>query len=165
VIVHCLQVERVALYLGFALNVEGEALDLHVVEAAALLHDITKIDGLQSGQNHALTAGTLIRKLGYPRVAEVVERHIMVPRGKLVGVTEEEIINYSDKRVMHDRIVTLEERFEDLIERYGKEPEHKALNLTFLERARELERKIFRRLPVRASELSHHLSGYPRLRL
>jgi len=34
-------------------------------------------------------------------------------------VTEEEVVNYADKRVQHDRIVSLEERFSDLKDRYG----------------------------------------------
>lgn len=159
VFVHCLKVEQVACYLANVLNDHGENLDLHLVEAAALLHDITKIDGFQSGQDHAMTAGALLRSLGYPRVAEVVEHHIVVPSEIELGwVTEEELINYADKRVMHDRIVTLEERFEDLLRRYGKGPGRRGVMLSLLERAKRLERKIFRNLPLLPEELSLHVS-------
>ncbi len=163
VIVHSLQVDRVARYLGQELNERGEALDLKLVEAASLLHDITKIDGLESGENHAATGARLLQDLGYPRVAQVVEHHVVLPGGPpLTRVTEEELVNYSDKRVMHDRIVTLQERFEDLQERYGRRPGSHVFIQAALERARETERKIFCRIATRPEELSLRLEGGPR---
>jgi uncharacterized protein len=38
------------------------------------------------------------------------------PDGRL---EEREIVFYADKRVMHDRIVSLDERIDDLVDRYG----------------------------------------------
>jgi putative nucleotidyltransferase with HDIG domain len=163
VIVHCLQVDRVARYLAQALNAQGETLDLMLVEAASLLHDITKIDGLQSGENHAVTGAKLLRELGYPRVAQVVSHHIVLPtRPLLMKVTEEEVVNYADKRVMHDRIVTLQERFEDLQRRYGNHSGSETFIQAALERARETEGKIFRRIGIRPEEMTVRLMGYPR---
>ena len=154
IIAHSLQVDRVARFLGNALNSDGEQLDMGLVEAAALLHDITKLDGIKTGRNHAKTGGELLESLGYPRVAEVVAHHVMVPHDpKLIRVTEDELVNYADKRVMHDRIVTLEARYLDLTERYGQRPGSKPLIRAAMERAREIEEKIFNRMSFHPNEL------------
>jgi hypothetical protein len=55
---------------------------------------------------------------------------------------EREIINYADKRVMHDRIVSLTERVEDLIQRYGATEEIKNLIRQNAGQAFAIERKI-----------------------
>ena len=66
------------------------------------------------------SGGELLRELGFASVGEIVKQHVILldfdPKGSL---EEREIINYADKRVMHDRIVSLEERVKDLIQRYG----------------------------------------------
>jgi len=121
IVSHSLAVTRVALFLSVELNKKGQRIDLRLVEAASLLHDLTKTECLRTKEDHALTGSQLLRGMGYERVGEIVARHIWL--GKEVdpsSVCEEEIVNYADKRVMHDRIVSLEERFRDLKERYGK---------------------------------------------
>jgi len=160
VIVHSMQVNRVARFLAEKLNEQGEKLDLGLIDAASLLHDMTKMDGLRTGENHARAAGRVLREMGLPAVARVVEQHVVVEEVPgLVRVTEEELVNYSDKRVMHDRIVTLEERFEDLKERYGRSSEGRALIGSHLERARQIERKIFGRLSLRPEQLEESMQS------
>lgn len=156
VISHSLQVCRVSLFLGGELNRAGEKLDLSVVEAAALLHDITKIRGLEEGSNHAKTAGELLRSLGYERVAQVVARHVVVPKEMMMDqrIKEDELVNYADKRVLHDRIVTLEERFRDLQERYGGNPYSTRLIRESLSRAKAIESRIFDRIDLRPEQLA-----------
>ncbi len=155
VISHSLQVERVASSLARALEKSGQDVDTALVEAAALLHDITKMDGLRTGQDHARSAAKLLCDLGYPAVAEVVRHHVAVPLERcLLRVTEAEIVNYADKRVMHDRIVTLDERFEDLMNRYGRSQESRTVIASFLERTREIERKIARALGIQPEALA-----------
>ncbi len=67
----------------------------------------------------------ILEELGYPHVAQVVREHvhlddnIMDPR----PLREAEVVNYADKRVLHDAVVTLEERFADLKVRYGRTSE------------------------------------------
>ncbi|MGZ3493471.1 MAG: HDIG domain-containing metalloprotein [Thermodesulfobacteriota bacterium] len=122
IISHSLAVAKVALLLSVELNKKGQKIDLRLVEAASLLHDLTKTECLKTKEDHALTGCQLLKRIGYERVAEVVARHIWL--GKKVDpscICEEEIVNYADKRVMHDRVVSLEERFRDLKERYGKQ--------------------------------------------
>lgn len=117
---HSLMVTKVALFLSRELNRNGERIDLAVVEAASMLHDVAKTKCLNTKEDHAEAAFRLLSNLGYERVAEVVSQHIHVFMERdSPSVSEEEVVNYADKRVLHDRIVSLKERFSDLRQRYG----------------------------------------------
>ena len=86
---------------------------------AALLHDITKYQAiLNKGEDHSLTSGELLRKKGYPDIGEIIESHVVLKNLEYLGF-EKELVFYADKRVMHNKIVSLEERFKDLKVRYG----------------------------------------------
>lgn len=141
---HSLKVAKVALFLSRELNEKGQRIDLSVVEAASLLHDLTKTECLKTRGDHAETGSQLLKGIGYKRVGEVVAQHIWLGKeGDPSSVSEEEIVNYADKRVMHDRIVSLGERFSDLKERYGGNQEA----MDYLERLQKeiygIENKIF----------------------
>jgi len=117
---HSLTVTRVACFLVKGLNKKGQRIDLDVVEAAALLHDLAKTECLHTKKDHAQQGFRLLKSMGYERVADVVAQHIEVSSEEnAASVTEEEVVNYADKRVQHDRIVSLEQRFRDLKDRYG----------------------------------------------
>lgn len=61
------------------------------------------------------------RDPGFGLIARIVEQHVVITDVNLAGPPEEkEIVYYADKRVMHDNIVTLEERVQDLLIRCGK---------------------------------------------
>ncbi len=153
---HSEQVARVAEALGGALvERAGEGLDLGLLVAGALLHDIAKARCLGSRRDHAREGAELLRRAGYGRVAALVEEHVVLRTFRPEGpVTETEVLNYSDKRVRHDEVVSLDERFEDLIERYGRgHPEAERRIRQTWERARALERKLFARLPFTPQDL------------
>ena len=121
IIEHSIKVAEVALFLSNELNKRGQRIDLDLVEAASLLHDFTKTAGFKTKEDHAQTGSQLLKEMGYERVGEVVAEHIQLSEKKdPSSVSEEEVVNYADKRVQHDRIVSLEERFSDLKDRYGK---------------------------------------------
>lgn len=146
---HSEQVARVTLRLAEALAAVGFELDAGRLEAAALLHDISKADCLGGRQDHAREGGLRLRGLGYPEVAALVERHVDLgawdPGGE---VTEAEVLNYADKRVRHEEVVPLGERFRDLLERYGRDrPAAQARIRDNWRVMEELEAKLFARLP------------------
>ncbi len=152
---HCEKVARVALFLGEALNRSGESLRLDLLAAAGLLHDLTKHESLVTGENHALTAANRLYELGYPEVAAIVKEHIFLkPRPPSSPIDEAEVIYYADKRVMHDRIVSLKERFADLLARYGKTEESRQRIKVQEEASLKLERRIFSRLPFGPEEVA-----------
>ncbi len=158
IIDHSIAVARVALFLSIKLNRKGQRIDLPLVEAAALLHDLTKTECLRTKEDHALTGSNLLKEIGYERIGDVVAEHIHLSKETDPSrISEEEVVNYADKRVQHDRIVSLEERFEDLKGRYGKS--ERALELLEgLRRATfEIERKIFSILKTDPDHLQDHL--------
>src|SRR4030043_1224485 len=158
IIDHSIEVAKVALFLSMELNNRGQRIDLHLVEAAALLHDLTKTECLRTKEDHALTGSNLLKGMGYERIGDVVAEHIHLSREMDPSrISEEAVGNYSDKRRQHDRIRSLEERFEDLKGRYGKS--ERALELLEgLRRATlEIERKIFSILEIDPDHLHDHL--------
>ena len=142
IIVHSQQVMRVSLAITDNLK-NGVSINRDLVMAAALLHDITKTRSLETRERHDQSGGELLRELGFACVGEIVKQHVILlnfnPQERL---EEREIINYADKRVMHDRIVSLTERVEDLIQRYGATEEIKNLIRQNEGQAFAIERKI-----------------------
>lgn len=153
---HSAQVARVARRIAEALRESGEALDVGLVEAAALLHDIAKAPCLQSRLDHAAEGGRVLRELGLGAVAAIVERHVHLgewnPRGP---VTDAELVNYADKRVLYVEVVSLPERFRDLIVRYSRgRADLEELIRRNWATMEAVEAKIFGRLPFGPDELS-----------
>ena len=158
---HCHIVSRVALVLARELNKNGEHLCLEEIEAGSLLHDITKSKSIETRENHAETAALLLRTLGYERVAQIVHAHVSVADIDRDGkVTEEEIVNYADKRVMHTTVVSLEKRFKDLFIRYGRNEQAVQYITVMRDKTREIEKKIFLRINKSPDDLSALLPGF-----
>ena len=156
IVAHSLEVAKVALFFSIELNKKGQKIDIGLVEAASLLHDLTKTECLKTREDHAQTGSQLLKEMGYERIGDVVAQHIwLCKEGDPSSVSEEEIVNYADKRVMHDRIVSLEERFSDLKERYGGN--QRAMD--YLDRLQKeiygIENKIFFILQVDPNDLLH----------
>lgn len=121
---HSRMVADMAVALAGAAASTGAPVDLPSVLASALLHDIAKDYTIRHGGNHAQLGGAwTLHETRNPRIAQGVMHHVHWPWR--VDMTETEwllpfIIIYADKRVKHDRLVTLEERFDDLVVRYGR---------------------------------------------
>jgi putative nucleotidyltransferase with HDIG domain len=121
----------------------GLSINRNLVMAAALLHDITKTRSLRTREHHDQSGGELLRELGFASVGEIVKQHVMLPEFNPQEKLEEwEIVNYADKRVMHDKIVSLAKRVEDLIQRYGTTEEIKNRIRQNASNAYALEKKI-----------------------
>lgn len=98
--------------------------DVQEVRASALLHDLAKTYCLRHGGSHALLgASWVVKETSQPRIAQGVILHVQwpwkLPEENKICILPI-IVLYADKRVKHDKCVTLSERFEDLLVRYGK---------------------------------------------
>ena len=162
IVLHSEMVCNVAVFLAEELNEQGEHLSIPEIQAAALLHDMTKMEGIKTRQDHAKTGDRLLAELGFIRIGKIIAEHIKLREGRnSPPLSEEEIINYSDKRVMHTKLVTLAERFADLRKRYGVE----GMDKNAMQRIRaleyetyDLERRIFAKLDFTSLELSDLLA-------
>lgn len=147
---HSLLVAEVALFLAGRLNGNCPGFDLRLIEAAALLHDIGKVSGLGTGQNHAELGFQMLDGIVAPSVARIVREHISLDFSQTGGpLTESLIVNYSDKRVKHDQVVSIQERYRDLIERYARAPRQVLCLQKKLDLYRALERTIFSHLTIK----------------
>ena len=158
IVAHSLQVCRVGMCLVDSLKAQGIHLDGQLVQAAALLHDITKTRSFKTGENHALTGGQYLTDSGYAEVGNLVRQHVRLDDySEDKSLTEADIINYADKRVLHDRIVPLDERMNYIMEKYATLPEHKQRIRLLWEKTKDLEKQIFSCLPFSSNDLNDHL--------
>jgi len=155
---HSKLVCRVALILSDGLTSAQVAINRPLVTASALLHDITKPRSFTTGENHSQTGGEYLTALGYPEVGHIVRQHVILDAYfKNEFPNEAEIVNYADKRVLHDKIVSLDERMAYIVERYTKTEEHRQwLNVVWKETVR-LEERLFAYLDFSPSQLIEHI--------
>lgn len=141
---HSLVVARVTEYLVRGLQRLGHELSLEMGVAGALLHDIAKTQCLGSPANHAREGRKICIRHGLDEIADIVGEHIRLAGGVApAGPSEKEIVFYADKRVNHERIVSLDERLAYILERYGRD--HQARRRAILEnfeQCREVEAKL-----------------------
>jgi len=163
IVCHSLQVCRVATYLTQSLNARHHRLNYESIRAAALLHDITKTRSFKTEENHAVTGGQFLAEQGYPEVGELVRQHVRLdayPESVTLG--EAAIINYADKRVLHDRIVSLDKRLDYILEKYGKLPEYQERIRWLWGKTVVMEDEIFRNLAIAPPDLNRLLNSEDR---
>lgn len=158
---HARQVCRVAQVLGTALVATGIPINLPLLTAGALLHDIAKAATLKNGGNHAAVGAAWLAGLGYPAVAEIIAQHVCLRQDPATIETpgEIELVNYADKRVRHTDIVSLAARFADLRHRYGTTPEALRLITANERRSRLLEARIFQFLNFQPEDIADFVQG------
>ncbi len=145
IIKHSETVALISVFIGYLYYKKTDRhLDMRLLAVGGLLHDIKKHESLKNGKNHALMGYEFLKKLGFYKEAEIVKFHVYLkPWFYFCKVKEKEVVYYADKRVKHEEIVSLEERFKDLKIRYGKNLRIK-IKLKLLEFATVLlEKKIF----------------------
>ena len=157
---HCRAVASVALEIvrragERGLIPEGRGLDAPSVLAAGLLHDIAKTYTIRHGGSHAQLGAAWVRdETGNPALAQAVLWHVSWPwqEGPLDDSADPlrlpVIIAYADKRVRHTEVVTLEQRFEDLLIRYGIDDERRERITGYLNRTKTVEKALFDRIGV-----------------
>ncbi len=158
-----MQVCRVATFLAAHLDAARIVFNHDLIRAAALLHDITKTRSFKTEENHALTGGQFLAEQGYPEVGELVRQHVRLDEyPDPVRLGEAEIINYADKRVLHDRIVGLDKRLDYILQKYGKLPEHQARIQWLWGKTLVLEDEIFSDLAIAPPDLNRLLNAEDR---
>jgi hypothetical protein len=127
--------------LGIPMGLTREEF-IQSVRASGLLHDLGKTYSINHGGNHSqLGAAWVMDRLRNTHIAQGVLHHVHWP-GELDPARHflPLAIIYADKRVMHDRIVDVDERFEDLMHRYGSSERSRALVRRSHAQGQELER-------------------------
>ncbi len=112
---HSRVVAEVARLLAVHLRRVGIELNLPLILAGGLLHDLLK------GQpDHARAGAAWLREFSCPRVAEVVASHMdLAVRSERLN--EIDLVHLADKLVEGDRTVPLEKRFHKALHRFGSQ--------------------------------------------
>jgi len=150
IIDHSVQVMRVSVAIYENLK-HPELLSKELIVAAALLHDIAKTRSIERKElRHDLIGGEIIRELGLAEeIADIVEKHVVyIDFKENSPINEKDIIFYADKRVMHDKVVTIDERIDDLVIRYGKNDKIKEMIIHNKKFVLALENKIQKNMKI-----------------
>lgn len=155
--------------LARALGVRAAERGMHVVPeallAAGLLHDLGKTYTIAHGGSHAqLGASWVMKETRNGPIAQAVMFHVHWPWDE-AWLEDERLcltafIIYSDKRVKHDAYVGLDERFEDLLVRYGVDGYARERIAASHQQGKRLEAALSRRLGV---ELHEYIADSGRL--
>jgi putative nucleotidyltransferase with HDIG domain len=167
---HSIMVARVALLIldGLSQNrtIQPFLPDRPLVAAGALLHDIAKTPCLHNDGDHARVGGEICDRLGFPEIARIVEEHVLLrnhddERRRRGEFSARELIYYADKRVRHEEVVSLDERLDYIVERYGGgEAEiERRIRENFV-RCVQLEYFLFSFLPFSPADLAQLVRNY-----
>ena len=180
IIAHILKVNKVAVFLASKLKKKGIDVDLELIDRASLLHDILRVCNFRSfdpemftqkitnsdlkkwkeirqkfgHMNHA-EAGYELLKSRYPEVAEIVRKHSYssAQDEKYMPKTwNEKVVFYADKRVLHDKVVTLKEKAEAELRKGAQQlPEDQSKKIDA--KIKAIEDELFACLDITPDEL------------
>lgn len=160
IVVHSLQVCRVATFLTEHLNKQHYRLNFDLIQSAALLHDITKTRSFKSREDHALTGGVYLSGHGYPEIGDLIRQHVKLDKYSVAGtISEAEVLNYADKRVLHDEIVVLDRCLDYILERYAETPAHRERINVLWQKTRAMENKLFKDLSFAPEDLNRLINS------
>jgi len=151
---HSIQVCCVAIFISDNLNTPKKKLNRDLIEASALLHDITKTRSFTTKESHDATGAQHLVDLGYPEVGNIIRQHVVLDEYFASDISAEtDIVNYADKRVLHDAIVSLNERKDYIKQKYKKVLNNKERFEWHWEKTKELEDRLFIFLSFTPEEL------------
>lgn len=105
VVRHCERVANTAVRIAEEMNWCGAGLDIAVLFAAALLHDVRRTQ-----PHHAQAGAQVLLQNGFPRLAELVRVHMMLPQARVEAMREDAVLYLADKLTYGDQTVTLQKR-------------------------------------------------------
>lgn len=114
---HCRAVAELALSITACLVEAGAALDIDLVCAGGVLHDLAK-----GRLHHAELAARYLAREGFPELARVVAAHMELPFVDGDPIDEAVVVHLADKLIRGERRVSLDERFSTAIRRWRDDP-------------------------------------------
>jgi len=186
IVKHSLTVAKLAVFLAQRLKEKGITVDVNLVDRACLLHDIVKICNIKEldysrfeqpvtaedkakwqqlrekyeGIPHEYAAYDILKDK-YPALALTIKKHRYIGilnKKEKPNTWEEKLVYYADMRVMHDKIVPLEERLTDAHKRnvffYKTEAQSKIITAKVDPLIYSLEEEIFDEIDLSPLEIT-----------
>ena len=134
---HSAKVAELAVTIGSRLQASGQDVNVDIIRAAALLHDIAK-----GQRHHDMVGGKLLKDMGFEKVGNIVGVHSDLAGGNINFSLETKVVFLADKLVEGERFVSLEQRYSSAIHRFGLTSEAEEAILSRLEVAGIVKRDI-----------------------
>ena len=122
IVVHSEGVARVAVAGAQMVAAAGIPVDVALVEAAALLHDIDKLDVREDGGEHGIVGARRLEALGYPELAMPVASHpitALLDQDRFPIGWPSVLVAIADRHVAQE-FLTVDERLDDMKRRHPK---------------------------------------------
>lgn len=133
VVAHCREVARVAVSIGSELNRHGYGLDMGLIEASALLHDVARTE-----KNHDEAGARLLEEKGFNEEAGIVRVHMHYPEfSSPENIDETDIMCLADRLVLEDRYVGIDKRMEYIINKRKADKKVEAIIRAKIEDAKD----------------------------
>jgi len=182
IVEHTQKVAYVCRIIADAYGKKGIVIDNNSLICAALLHDLIRtvdfskqayeelckkhkkedieiweeFQKIYKGLDHSFAAYKYLYKLGERKIALIVKKHrfdaVLSPKDKPKTI-EEKIMTYADKRVLHNKIVSLKERFVDGEKRYNPDGKNPARQKRIHKKYYEIEKVIFSKIDIKPSDI------------
>ena len=148
IVKHSLLVTKICAYLAD----QYENVNKNNLLCAAILHDLFKL----SDKDHSKEIYNYLNDISEHKIAEIAYKHdfsaIIDPERK-PNMLEEKILNYADKRVQHDKIVTLKERLQGFKARYNPDNEDQEWVIEAQKSYFRLEKELFKHLSISPEDI------------
>jgi putative nucleotidyltransferase with HDIG domain len=149
VVRHSRKVAQVAHCIATALLRSGFPLNLELVQAGALLHDLAK-----GQQDHAAAGASILRSMDFPRVADIVAAHTDLEFSS-ANLDESAIVYLADKLVRGEDLVAIEQRFQPALNRFATDPPALQAAQRRMETGKSVIRAVESRLGASLSTVVH----------
>lgn len=169
---HCTMVAKTAVFLGSRID----NVNVSLIKTAGLLHDLVRIVDIHHftsenqhemdqwnalrkkypGMLHEELGSRILEERGEHEVAECIKKHRFLAILEESYTTEQSIVYYADKRVKHDTITTLRDRFEDGERRHGKHrtPEENEIAERARQKVYALEKELCSMAHITADDIT-----------
>jgi len=110
---HCNAVAETAYKIAEALNKNGYSLDLELIMAAGMLHDIARVE-----DEHWNVGADYMKKLGLEGEEKIIRAHMHYdPFSEVKDLTETDMVCLGDRLVKEDEYVGINERIQYIIDK------------------------------------------------
>jgi len=116
--------------------------DLNIDVTDEQLSFWNEIKEKSEGKHHEAVVADFLRDNKFAAIAKIIESHGLKPNTPEPITIEEKLLHYSDKRVKFDKVVSLDERFDDFRERYQKGKSEDKWEKRY-DKVRDLEKELF----------------------
>lgn len=149
VIEHSKAVANLAVKIAKKIAEKGFKVDMKLVEAGAILHDIGRVR--TRSVFHGYYGGEIARKLNFPEnLVNIIEKHVgagipleeavkigLPAKNFMLETLEEKIVAYADKRIKHNKVIGFEECLNEFRKKLGE-------NHPAIERLKNLHKEIYK---------------------